>query len=189
MTLSYKNKLYVQIGVLVALMVAHAWGGLFLFGLITQADTTVSDAQKELASLFIRQEQIISIAKEYEGARQLFAPLEERLLSREERLRFIMLVEQLAQKAGVFHEIGAADEEPIVSSAHGSPSLYFNIIISGNFPNVLRFMYFLENSRYYAAVEKAQITHSGGIAAQKKEGVIFSPNDVKAQLTVKAYAQ
>lgn len=187
MTLSHKNKLYVQIGALVALMAAHAWGSLFLFGLITQADMALGDAQKELASLSIRQEQIVSIAKEYEGAQQLFAPLKEHLLLPKERLRFIMLVEQLAAEAGVLHEISAADEAPVAATAQGLPLLYFNITISGSFPNVLRFMYLLENSQYYSAIEKMQVTHGGSLAAQQKTGTAASPDDVKAQLTVKVY--
>lgn len=188
MTLSYKNKLYIQIGILIALMGASAWGSLFLFGLITQADATLSDAQKELASLSIQQEQIASIAKEYESAYERFVPLEERLLPREERLRFIMLVEQLATKAGVFHEINAADDVPTAATKGASP-LYFNITISGRFPNVLRFMYLLENSRYFSAVEKTQITQGAGPVAQKREGVASSPDDVRAQFTVKVYTK
>ncbi len=189
MTLSYKNKLYIQIGILIALMGASAWGSLFLFGLITQADATLSDAQKELVSLSIQQEQIASIAKEYESAYERFAPLEERLLPREERLRFIILVEQLATEAGVFHEINAADDTPPPGTVKGASPLYFNITISGSFPNVLRFMYLLENSHYFSAVERAQITQGAGPSAQKKEGVVSSPDDVRAQFTVKAYTQ
>lgn len=189
MTFSYKNKLYVQIGVFVALMAASAWGSFILFRLITQADATLRDAQKELASLSIRQEQITAIAKEYESAYERFAPLTERLLPREERLRFIMLVEQLAAEAGVFHEISAADDASVTGAAKEYLPLYFNITVSGSFPNVLRFMYLLENSRYYCAVEKAQITHGGSPAAQKKEGVAASSDDVRAQLAVKVYTQ
>ncbi|MBI5912902.1 hypothetical protein HY839_00485 [Candidatus Azambacteria bacterium] len=189
MTLSYKNKLYVQIGVLGVLIAASAWGSLFLFGLITQAGTTLRDAQNELALLSIRQEQIATIAKEYEGARELFSPLKERLLPREERLRFIMLVEQLALEAGVLHEIGAADDAPVDGTAQGSSSLHFNITISGSFPSVLRFIYLLENSRYFTAVEKAQVMQGGGTMTQKKAVVASSPNDVKAQLTVKVYTR
>ncbi len=189
MILSYKNKLYIQIGALGAIMVASAWGSLFLFGLITQADAALSDAQKELASLSMQQEQIASIAKEYENAYERFAPLEERLLPREERLRFIMLVEQLALETGVFHEINAADDAPTSGTAKVAPPLYFNITISGSFPNVLRFMYLLENSRYYVAVEKAQVTQGGGPAAQKKEGITSSPDDVRAQLSIRVYTR
>lgn len=189
MTFSSKNKLYAQIGLFVALMGSNAWGSLFLFGLITQADTTLRDAQNELASLSIRQEQIATIAKEYDGAQEIFASLTDHLLPREERLRFIMLVEQLAQKAGVFHEISAADDAPAAGNVKSSSPLYFNIGISGSFPSVLRFMYLLENSRYFTAVEKVQVTQGGGLAAQKKEGVVSSPDDVKTQLTVKVYTQ
>lgn len=188
MTLSYKNKLYIQIGILGVIMAASAWGSLFLFGRITQADTTLSDAQKELAALSIQQEQIASIATEYESAHERFAPLEERLLPREERLRFIMLVEQLAEEAGVFHEINAADDTPAAVTKGVSP-LYFNITVSGSFPNVVRFMYLLENSRYFSAVEKAQITQGAGPSAQKKEGIVSSPDDVRTQFTVKVYTK
>src|SRR3989344_8665263 len=188
MTLSYKNKLYIQIGVLIILMAVSAWGSESLFGRITQADATLSDAQKELASLSIQQEQIASIAKEYESAYERFVPLEERLLPREERLRFIMLVEQLAAEAEVFHEINAADDAP-TAAAKGASPLYFNITISGGFPSVLRFMYLLENSRYFSAVEKVQITQGGGLAAQKKEGVTSSPDDVRAQLSIRTYTR
>lgn len=196
MNLSYKNKLYMQGGALVALLAASVWVSLFLFGLITQADATVSDSQKELASLSIRQEQIAAIAKEYEGMQQLFMPLEGRFLPPKERLRFIMLVEQLATDAGVLHEIEAVDEVPAggaeqggsIANASGVPSLHFNINVFGDFPNALRFIYLLENSNYYLTVEKAQVMHSAG-NAPKKEGVVLSQDSVKAQLVVKVYTQ
>lgn len=188
MTFSYKNRLYTQIGSLVALVGASAWASLFLFGLITQADATLSDAQKELASLSVRQEQIASLAKEYEGAYNLFAPLKERLLPREERLRFIMLVEQLAREAGVLHEISAADDA-LVGTTQEAPLLFFNISVSGEFPSALRFIYLLEHSQYYLGVEKAQIVQGGGLAGRKREEVPVSPDDVKVQLSVKVYTR
>lgn len=189
MTLSYKYKLYIQIGILIALMAASAWGSLFLFGLITKADATLYDAQKELASLSVRQEQITAIAKEYEGARGLFAPLEDRLLPREDRLRFIMLVEDLAREAGVAHEITAADDALTGAAAKGASPLYFNITVSGSFPSVLRFMYLLEHSQYYLGMEKAQIMQGGGIPGVKKAGTASFPDDVRAQMSVRVYTR
>lgn len=188
MRLSYKNRLYIQGAVLVVLMAASAWGSLFLFDLITQADVTLYDAQKELASLSIQQEQIATIAKEYEGARTLFAPLEDRLLPREDRLRFIMLVEGLARDAGVAHEITAADDAS-ASTAKEAPPLYFNITVSGSFPNVLRFMYLLEHSQYYLNGEKAQVMQGGGIPGAKKTATVSSSDDVRAQISVKVYTR
>ncbi|MCR4322760.1 MAG: hypothetical protein NUV61_01590 [Candidatus Azambacteria bacterium] len=178
-----------QIGILIGLMALSAWGSMFLFALITQADTLVGDAQKELASLSIRQEQITTIAKEYESAHALFAPLEERLLPREERLRFIMLVEGLAAEAGVVHEISTADDTSAASTEKALPVLYFNITLSGGFPNILRFIYLLEHSRYYLGVQKAQVIQGGGTAAPRKNGTMSSPDDVKAQLSIKVYTQ
>lgn len=188
MTFSYKNKLYMQIGSLGALIGVSAWASLFLFGLITQADATLSDAQKELASLSIRQEQIASLAKEYDGAHKLFAPQKERLLPREERLLFIMLVEQLAKEAGVLHEISAADDAPAGTTKESLP-IFFNISVSGEFPAALRFIYFLEYSQYYLGIEKAQIAQGGGLAGRKKGEVPASPDDVKVQLSVKVYTR
>ena len=188
MTFSYKNKLYAQIGLLVALMGVNAWGSLFLFGFITRTNATLRDAHKELASLSVRQEQIASLAKEYDGAYELFTPLADRLLSREERLQFIMLVEQLAQEAGVSHEISAGDDVLPVGTAKEFSPLYFNIAVSGSFPNTLRFMYLLEHSRYYLGIEKAQIV-LGGLASAKKEGTVSSPDDVKMQLSVRVYTR
>lgn len=189
MTLSYKYKLYIQIGILIALMAASAWGSMFLFGLITQADGTLHDAQKELASLSVRQEQITAIAKEYEGAHALFASLEDRLLPRADRLQFIMLVEDLAREAGVLHEITAADDTLSGAAAKEASPLYFNITVSGGFPSVARFMYLLEHSQYYLGVEKAQIMQGGGIPGAKKAGAMSSPDDVRAQMSVRVYTR
>lgn len=188
MTLSYKNKLYIQIGSLIALMGASTWASLFLFGLITQAGATLSDAQKELASLSVRQEQIASLAKEYEGAHALFASLEERLLPREERLHFIMLVEQLAKEAGVLHEISTADDALAGTAREISP-IFFNITVSGEFPAALRFIYLLEHSQYHVGVEKAHISQGGGLTGPRKEGLVSSADNVRVQLSVKVYTR
>lgn len=192
MNISYKGKFYTYLGVTacsVGGLVFLAW---FLFGMITDEGMSILDAKRELASLTMKQEQIGTITKEYETVRDLLPSLDAMLLSRIEKLQFIMMVEDLAARAGVQHVIEAADDGQVgKKDAAVLPTTFFNITVYGSFPNVMRFMYLLETAQTYLSIDKLQITGAGSGATMqvRKDAPPLSKNDVKAQLSVKVYAR
>lgn len=192
MNISYRGKFYMYLGVTVCCVGGLVFLAWFLFGMITDADTRVLDAKRELLSLTMKQEQMGSITKEYETVRELLPALDDMLLPRSEKLEFIMLVEELAARAGVYHVIEAVDDVQTGKKDAPVPATTsFNITVYGSFPHALQFMYLLESAKTYLSIERIQITNAGGgiPTVVNKEVVPLSKNDIKAQLSVKVYTR
>lgn len=192
MTLSYRGKFYVYLGAAICCVGILLFLSWFLFGMITEAGARIMDAKREVRSLAVKQEQMGAITKEYETVRNLLPALDDMLLSRAEKLRFIMLVEDLASRAGVHHVIEAADDAaPAKKDAPAPPTTFFNITVYGSFPNTLKFLYLLESAEIYLSADKLQITHAGGgvVAKGMNESFPLAKDDVKMQLSVKAYTR
>ena len=192
MSISYKGKFYIYAGVTLCCIGALVFLAWFLFGMITDAGARILNAKREALSLVAKQEQMGMITKEYETVRDLLPALDDMLLARSEKLQFIIMVEDLATRAGVHHVIEAADDvQQEKKDASVPATTFFNITVYGSFPNVLRFMYLLESAETYLSIDKMQIAHagSGAIGQRSKENVSLGKNDVKMQLSVKVYTR
>lgn len=191
MSLSYRGKFYIYLGVTACCIGGLVFLAWFLFGMITDADTRVLDAKRELLALAMKQEQMGTITKEYETVRDLLPTLDDMLLPRSEKLQFIMLVEELAARAGVRHVIEAVDDAQ--TGKKDAPVLAttsFNVTVYGSFPHALQFIYLLESAKTYLSIERAQIANAGGgVFGAKKDTSPLSKDDVKVQLSVKVYTR
>lgn len=173
-----------------------AW---LLFGYIAAAAAEVNAAQKELAQLDGEQRQASEMSKEYEEVKSSISSLDQLLLSGEDKLPFIMLVERLAQETSVTHVIEAVVESvPATFSQKDKsaprektrPAVIFNINVFGDFSRVFRFISLLENGPYYLTLETVQISRAAGSGSFSgiKGAPALEKDDVKAQLSVKVYA-
>lgn len=192
MNLSYRGKFYAYLGVTACCVGGLVFLSWVLFGMITDVGARIGNAKEELVSLTMKQEQIGTITKEYETVRDLLPALDAMLLPRAEKLRFIMMVEELAKRAGVQHAIEAAEDAPAGKKDAGAPATsFFNITVYGGFPRALQFMYLLESAPVYLSIDKAQIGNAGGSASAQlgKDAPPLSKNDVKMQLSVKVYTR
>lgn len=192
MSLSYRGKFYVYLGVTICCVGGLVFLAWFLFGMITDAGTRILDAKRELASLTMKQAQMGAITKEYETVRDLLPMLDEMLLPRAEKLQFIMLVEELAARVGIHHVIEAVDDANTgKKDAPVPPTTSFNITVYGSFPRTLQFMYLLESAKTYLSIERVQITNAGGSVPMQAQGdaIFLSKSDVKVQLSVKVYTR
>lgn len=190
MSLSLKSKFSLQAAFLLCVFCGFVFLSWFLFGYVTEARDRVRAAQTELGQLDAEQRQISDISREHEEIAPLVPELESTLLPREDKLAFIMLVERLAQEAGVLHVIEAVSEETAKGATRQQKeSLVFNINVFGGFSSALRFMYFLENTHYYLTLEKVQITQGGVPPSSAGSGALPGKDDVKVQLSVRVYTQ
>ncbi len=193
MSISAPQKFYMQTALLVCALFGFAYLGWFLFGRITAAAEAARAAQYELAQLDAQQRQISEIAKEYEEVKPNLPFLERLLLPREEKLPFIMLVERLVQETGIAHIIDTVEDVSASggTKANGQNAIVFNINVRGEFSRVMRFVYLLENERYYLSLKKVSIARATeAVPILDANGAPLSAKDaVKMQLSVKVYAQ
>lgn len=197
MNFSFKSRFYLEGVVVVGALCGLVFLGWFLFGRIVAAAQEVNAAQKELIQLEGEQRQISEISKEYEEVKNSLPALDQLLLSREDRLPFIVQVERLAEEASVTHVIEAVAEQASATSlqkdkdAGGKiqPAVVFNINIFGDFSYALHFISLLENGYYYLTVEKLQISRAAGSGSFAGIKGVPPPgkDDVKMQVSVKVY--
>lgn len=169
---SAKRKFYLSIGLLLLLVITLCFSSWYVFGLIKEEGQKIKNIQSEMVALNKQRTRIAEMLKEYERASEIAAQLDKTLLSSSEKLDFILLVESLARDTNVEHLLDIANIDP--------ETISFNISVSGSFNNMLRFIYFLENSRYYVSVRKINIAKGG-----EKNGL----NIVRAQMLAKVFTR
>ena len=184
MSLSAKNKLYITIVLTAALLAGGGFAVRFVFSLIVEGSEEVAKLQDEQWMIETQRNRLDDMTKSYESLKDDLPRLESVLLDPRDKLKFIMLVEQLSAKTAVDHVIEAV-AEPSATGKEKAPSadsVMFNINVAGDFPNVLKFIYSLESASYYINVEKVQLSE-GSVQGSAGAGA------VKAQMSVKAYSK
>jgi len=184
--MSYKNKFYLHITIIILIFGGLVFGSWYLFGLISQtAEGKIQDLQKDLSLVDAQIKRANEIFEEYERAKESAPILDASLLKWEGRLQFIILVEQLAKQTGVSHEIEAIESGREEKLKNGENEILFNVNITGSFPQVLSFVYLLENSRYYLTVDRLRITRTAGARNQVTQQL---SGEIKAQMLIKIYS-
>jgi len=173
MNLSSKNKIYFIVIFFLLVLAGLGLLSRFLFGLIVEEGNKIKTIQSESMSLNQQRSQINDISKEYENIKDTVSGLDQHLLKADDKLGFIILIEDLARRASVQHLLD-------ISNNNEGEVIFSNINAFGSFSNVLKFIYLLENSNYYLSIEKIQLT--GGSSAN-------SEDLVKAQMSVKVYTK
>lgn len=193
--MTLKSKFYLEISVSVCIFLAFAWLGWFFFGMVDEEAQRITASQNDLAQLDAQQRQISDVSNQYNDAKNTLSRAEGLLLPEQDKLSFIKLVEQLSQETSVTHIINTVVEpspDATSQSAARAPGIVFNINVLGDFPNLLRFIYLLENGPYYVTLERVQMT--GGAAApapsqaQDNSEAPQSKNPVAMQLSAKVFS-
>ena len=192
MNLSYRKKFFVHVLLIALFLSAAGFGGWVLFGRVVGAGEAIALTKDQLAALKKEQEQVGELTKRHEHVKRLMSSLENPFFALDDKLSLVLLIERVAQEASVYHGINAVQESVSSSSDEGALSL--NMSVGGSFPNVLKFIYLLEHSEYYVAVQTAQISRAEGGGAgfsrlEGREDAVLGKNDVRVQLALRVYMQ
>lgn len=168
---------------LIALCGFAAW---YVFGLIITETDKIATLQSEQSFLDQQKGRLNEMTKNYESIKDLVPQLNSVLLDPNDKLKFIMLIEQLSTQTSVDHVIEAVGGTTSAKSTVTEP-IIFNINITGDFPNILKFIYTLENAPYYINIERVQLNGDGTKFSfnQSSPGT----GGVKAQMLVKVYSK
>ena len=181
--MSYKQKFYAHLAIILVVLGALVFLSYFLFTLIAASGEAVVKAKEELALLLAKKNQIKDISKEYDIIKDVIPTLDAALLRKNDSLSFIMLVENLAAQTNVDHKIEAVTEDAS-SSSGGPPAALFNLNVTGAFGDVLKFIYLIENTKPYASIQTVQLSMA---AASAQNSPLLSGEQVRAQTAVKVY--
>lgn len=172
MKLTLPQKFYLNIAIFFMVVAGLCFLPWYIFGLIIEEGNKIRSVQSETVTLNKQRARINELMKEYERVDESALQLELSLLSSSDKLKFILLIEELARDTNVEHMLDVAGADP--------EAAYFNISSFGSFSNVLKFIYLLENAPYYISIQKIQITKGSA-----KDG----SNIVRAQMLIKVFTQ
>lgn len=173
--------------VMMAFLAGGGFAVWFVFGLIVGKSEEIVKLQAEQFTIEAQRNRLGDMTKNYESLKDFIPQLDSVLLDPSDKLKFIMLVEQLAAKTSVEHVI----ESVATPSASGkektlvAESIMFNINVAGDFSNVLKFIYTLESAPYYVNIEKIQLGEGSVRSSSSGQG----PGMVRAQMSVKVYSK
>lgn len=105
-----------------------------------------------------------------------------------EALKFIMLIESIAQNTNNRQVVSAIDGTGDKKVA-GQP-LNFQIALRGNFPNLIKFLAYLENAPYYNEIDSVQIkglTAKDIQSMKEGEGAGLVSGDITSTLKISVY--
>ena len=188
--MSAKNKLYLTIVLMAALLAGGGFAVWFLLGLIAEGSEEIVKLQTEQRMIETQRNRLDDMTRNYESLKDSIPSIDSVLLDPLDKLKFIMLVEELSAKTSVEHviEAVAAPSASDKEKASGADSIMFNINVAGDFPNVIKFIYSLENSLYYVNIEKVQLGEGSARSSSSAQGPAGA-GIVKAQMSVKVYSK
>lgn len=105
-----------------------------------------------------------------------------------EALKFIMLIESIAQNTNNRQEVSVVNNTG--TKKEGAQSLDFQITLRGNFPNLVKFLAYLENAPYYNEIDSVQIkglTAKDIQSMKEGEGVGLGAGDITSTLKISVY--
>ncbi len=181
--MSYKQKFYVHLAVILVMFGGLAFLGYFLFSLIVSSGDAITKSKEELALLLAKRNQIKDLSREYDTIKDAVPSLNAALLRKNDSLSFIVLVENLAAQTNVEHKIEAVVED--AGTAKGGPAAaLFNLNVTGAFGDVLKFIYLIENTKPFASILTLQLSIAG---ASAQNSTVSTGETVKAQTAIKVY--
>jgi|GEM_PF-1424828 len=105
-----------------------------------------------------------------------------------EALKFIMIIESIAQSTNNRQEVSVIANAS--AKKENNQPLDFQINLRGNFPNLVKFLAYLENAPYYNEINSVQIK---GLSAKdlqslkEGEGAGLSTGDITSTLKISVY--
>lgn len=131
-----------------------------------------------------------------ESSRQEYIKIENELnslpaiLPPDEALKFIMLIESIAQSTNNQQEVSAISGAGDKKEKEADQPLDFQITLRGSFPDLIKFLAYLENAPYYNEINSVQIK---GLSArdlqsmQEGEGAGLRTGDILSTLKISIY--
>jgi Na+-transporting methylmalonyl-CoA/oxaloacetate decarboxylase gamma subunit len=183
-----KQKIYLVLtGIIILFLVIIFLVVPFLIGKIGKAASNLALQKEELEKIQGEQKDVLKWKKDYQEDRSEVDKIINGFITKEGAIDFIVSLEKIAQETGNRYEIKVV-EKPTSSNQSADKSellsfVDFHISLWGGFPNLLRFMVYLDNLSYAKEIQGLQI--QGIVADDATKGVKMG--DVSSVIGIRAY--
>lgn len=155
------------------------YAGYFVFQEISQAQSLYIEKQKELAGLENKQKQIAHLREELEKISENKAEVLASLIVRDDALKVIERIEDVARKGGLLHEVNllgevtkegidrellairrsrsGGKEEAMEAVLNKLPNISFQVNLTGDYSGIIRFLEGIGTLPYYTQIEQFEL--------------------------------
>lgn len=177
--MNIKQKIYLSSGL--AIIIAVLLLGSVVKPLILEIKTTSSLVKERNEKLVILQrtdqEYLKQLEQDYNNIKQDISLVKSGFLNTDQVVDFFMVLENIASSTSNKLEIQVVDFP------------FFNLYLLGNFSNLMKFLGWLENSKYFVDVDSIQIRQFAEKSLSLEEAETISVGDIKTILKIRVYIE
>lgn len=176
-----KNKTYGNLLVFLAMMIVTFFASVSLIDNLETDSDKVRDQRILLNRLDEQKSQIGRIRADYQDQKREMEKIEESFLNSKKTVDFVIEIERIAQMALV--KLETKTMEKGVKKGEALSTLNYQLIVTGKFGNVMRFLEYLENIKYNIKINGLKITADSDGGEESE----FSSGSVKAIVDLEVY--
>ena len=180
--MSEKNKIYAFALAVILLILAVVF--LIIPLLVSKIkSTSISLAQQKeaLNNLEAKQRNFYEFNREYQQIKPDLEKIDSAFVEEGKILDFIVALENIAKQSGNKYEIKVIERPAGGTEQGGAKSINFQISLKGSYPNLIRFLVYLEGLPYMNKVSTLQIQR---ISLDKQE---FEAGNISSNIIINAY--
>ena len=186
MPISPKQKIYLMLFLTIILIAGLVFLGVCpLFNKIKLTSVKIQEKQALLLSFDEQENYIIRLQREYSEVKEKIPLISVNFLTRDEPIKFITFLEDIADKTSSRLEINVLDSEP--------EFLSFQLIVENRFQGLMNFLAYLENTGYYIDVISMNIERfeakEKNFSKRTIERESASNGEVRATFQIKVYTK
>src|SRR3989338_11045656 len=183
--LTPKQKIYFNAGIFLAVLALIII--LIIMPMISQIKNDgaeLAQKKKTLEDFYKNYQALEAAQKNYQTAQNEIYALPA-FLPDNDALNFIMLMEKIAQATGNSQSVSAENNNQIANpdAPTAKKSLNFQVSLNGNFPNLIKFLTYLENAPYYNDIKSIQIQR----LSEKNKDNADASGGINAIIKISAY--
>jgi hypothetical protein len=180
----YKRESIAAIGFIFLNLSILLLGGWFLTDKIMSSSNLLAEKKGEIEATQKSWEQITRSQKDLQLIKPELAKIDEAFVPKNQPIEFINQLENLAQKTSNLFEIdlltlGGDPKKP-------ENAIAFQIRLTGTFPNLMHFLRYLENMKYFAQVQSMNISRVAPGVVKTEAGEDIPAQSVYSIINLKA---
>jgi|GEM_PF-5038172 len=182
-----KNKFYISLMISLVILAAFLFLCWLSVNALKNESQNLRDSQGYFLELEKKKEKVSEALDEYNTNKESIDALNSAILSEDEDLELVVLIENAAKANLLNHEISINEIKD--SRNRNVKDINFQVNVSGAFLGVLNFIKYIENAPYYLSIKNITLDRVTADIDTGKDARSFplKENDVRASLIIKVY--
>ncbi len=181
-----KKEFSIGLAVFVFCLLVLILGSWFFTSKIAASSSSLREKKAEIEAVYQSWQGLSQNQRDLQDMKDGLSKLNSAFVSLQSPYDFINSLEELAKSTALSYEIKLVTQGDI--SQTKEKAVAFQIEFIGSFSNLMRFLKYLENMKYYTQVDSLQVSKIGEGGAQIKTDLNdLPPGSVQGMITLKAF--